>query len=379
MVDDYTNVHTKHRPKDLNPNQISKKATLLLKRFDHAAIPVTNLPESNNPVGVDPTLLEYFVKDHLSSLMKTYAQVMPNWIRAKFFDPKCERKRLMAHNYQEQEQIRVMRSMVDCQLIDCIELPLKSFDNFYTAIQHALQLGLSEYQEKFLVIKTGDWPAQFYIRQIVYNPPPNAEYFLKNIISMIGALHVSLNGRENPVLQFIIFFKKLYLGVFGQNRKPLANKPQPWRITLVADITYGGWTLIRRSAMQVFAESKDVQYLTLVNLLDNYLPIVLSIYSITFKCNNLDLYIYGMLRIWIMFFCFRRRHYNKAPLVWLSNVLYWNDTDHPLYHLLRECLQVLDEYPVENFHSTLRGQTNDYNTPDEIGRKARKINVNTNM
>ena len=221
MVDDYTNVHTKHRPKDLNPNQISKKATLLLKRFDHAAIPVTNLPESNNPVGVDPTLLEYFVKDHLSSLMKTYAQVMPNWIRAKFFDPKCERKRLMAHNYQEQEQIRVMRSMVDYQLIDCIELPLKSFDNFYTAIQHALQLGLSEYLEKFLVINPGDWPAQFYIRQIVYNPPPNAEYFLKNIISMIGALHVSLNGRENPVLQFIIFFKKLYLGVFGQNRKPL--------------------------------------------------------------------------------------------------------------------------------------------------------------
>ena len=39
MVDDYTNMHTKHRPQDLNQTQISKKVTLLLKRFDMPAIP----------------------------------------------------------------------------------------------------------------------------------------------------------------------------------------------------------------------------------------------------------------------------------------------------------------------------------------------------
>ena len=88
---------------------------------------------------------------------------------------------------------------------------------------------------------------------------------------------------------------------------------------------------------------------------------------------------YGMLRIWIMFFCFKRRHYNKAPLVWLSNVLYWQESDHPIFHLLLECLQVDDEYPVENFHSILRGQTNDYSSPDDIQRKAREINANKNV
>ena len=269
--------------------------------------------------------------------------------------------------------------MDSCQLIDSIELPLKSFGNFYTALRHALQNGLDEYLEKYLVINPADWPAQFYTRQIVYNPPDNAPECIKNIITMIGALHVSLNGRENPILIFITFFKALYQGVFGENRKPLANKPKPWRISLVADITCGGWTLIRRSVFLAFGSSKDIQYLALVNLLDNYLPTALSIYSVVFKSNNLEQYMYAMLRIWIMFFCFKRRHYNKAPLVWLSNVLYWQESDHPIFQLLMECLQVDDEYPVENFHSILRGQTNDYSSPDDIQRKAREINANKNV
>lgn len=38
--------------------------------------------------------------------------------------------------------------------------------------------------------------------------------------------------------------------------------------------------------LSVFDECKDIDYLTLVNLLNNYVPLVLSIYSIVFKCNN---------------------------------------------------------------------------------------------
>ena len=113
-----------------------------------------------------------------------------------------------------------MRSMDSFQLIDGIELPLKSFGNFYTALGHALQNGLDEYLEKYLVINPADWPAQFCTRQILYNPPDNAPECIKNIITMIGALHVSLNGRENSILIFITFFKALYQGVFGENRKP---------------------------------------------------------------------------------------------------------------------------------------------------------------
>ena len=101
MVDNYPNIHTKHRPQVLNPTQISKKATLLLKRFDIPAISSVGLPTANNPAGVDRDLISRYLEEHASSLSKTYAQVMPNWIRANFFDAENERQRLVIHNYQD--------------------------------------------------------------------------------------------------------------------------------------------------------------------------------------------------------------------------------------------------------------------------------------
>ena len=118
-----------------------------------------------------------------------------------------------------------------------------------------------------------------------------------------------------------------------------------------------------------------IQVLVLINLLDNYLPLVLSIYSTIFKSNNLDQYVDAMLRAWVMFLIFRRHHYNKAPLVWLSNVLYWKESNHPLYQVLQHHLQAVDEYGVENFHSVLRAQTSVSSTPEEITRKAREISA----
>ena len=127
--------------------------------------------------------------------------------------------------------------------------------------------------------------------------------------------------------------------------------------------------------MHVFKQSKDVQVLTLINLLDNILPLMLSIYSVVFKSNNLEMFIDAMLRAWVVFFIYRRHHYNKAPLVFLSNVLYWKKTNHPLYEALKTHLQIVDEYAVENFHSVLRAQTSIGSTPEEISKKAREISA----
>ena len=53
--------------------------------------------------------------------------------------------------------------------------------------------------------------------------------------------------------------------------------------------------------MQKFCQFKDPQYGTLINLLDNYIPLVLSIYSISFKLNHFSEYFCAIIRIWIMF------------------------------------------------------------------------------
>ena len=88
--------------------------------------------------------------------------------------------------------------------------------------------------------------------------------------------------------------------------------------------------------------------MTLLNLLDNYIPLALTIYSTTFKLNNFLEYFNAMIRIWVMLMCLERHHYDKAPLVWIAMSTYWGIHNPDLYLMLRLFLLMFDEYPVEN-------------------------------
>ena len=77
-----------------------------------------------------------------------------------------------------------------------------------------------------------------------------------------------------------------------------------------------------------------------------------------------------------MFFCFNRKHYNKAPLVWLSNYLYWSSVGHPMADLMESSNASLDEYPVELYHSLIRDRTNEWDSAATIQRKAKEIETN---
>ena len=258
--------------------------------------------------------------------------------------------------------------MEDCKLADCIKLPLKSVDSFRSALEFLLENGLSIYINRFLVPLIGDWPCQFFVRQVVCNQG------IYNLIPFIGPLHISLNARENVVLKFHPLFKDLYAFVFGTKRA-LAKKPRPWRIALLLEVLYGGWLLIRDAILSAFAGSKDVQFLTLLNLLDIYVPLTLGIYSVIFKANKADLFYDSMLRCWLMFIMFRRRHYDKALLIALSNMEYWKSIEHPLANVICQSLNAFDEYPVENFHSVLRAHTRITDNEELIKQAAREIDA----
>lgn len=133
----------------------------------------------------------------------------------------------------------------------------------------------------------------------------------------------------------------------------MADNPKPWRVSTILDIVYGGWT--QCTVMTKLSRFKDVEYGTLFNLLDSYIPLLLSIYSISFKLNNLSEYLRAMIRIWIVFTCLQHRHYtcNKAPLVWISMCYQWGKHAPQLYNL-KNHITISDEYPVENTHSILR-------------------------
>ena len=78
-----------------------------------------------------------------------------------------------------------------------------------------------------------------------------------------------------------------------------------------------------------------------------------------------------MIRIWTMFVCLERRHYNKAPLVWLAMVTHWGMHHPGLYQMLQSNLVLFDEYPVENAHSIIRARTNDSDTAKQLIQKAK--------
>ncbi|KAK2551336.1 hypothetical protein P5673_027730 [Acropora cervicornis] len=163
----------------------------------------------------------------------------------------------------------------------------------------------------------------------------------------------------------------VYKKIFPSSK--LADKPKPWRKSLLLEVVYGRWTLIRHSVVSKFWRFKDAEYGTLFNLLDNYIPLVLSIYSISFKLNHFSEYFRAMIRIWIMFTCLKRRHYNKAPLVWINMCAHWGKHSTNLYQLLRNYIAIFDEYPVENTHTILCAQSKPSDTAEQLRKKSKQI------
>eukprot|EP00112_Aurelia_sp_Birch-Aquarium-sp1_P010839 Seg23.11 transcript_id=Seg23.11/GoldUCD/mRNA.D3Y31 product="hypothetical protein" protein_id=Seg23.11/GoldUCD/D3Y31 len=309
---------------------------------------------------------------------------MPEWLRNTFFDPEYERHRLDVHRYQSLENVRKMRCRDKLHLFEFVEQPLKSRANFENALGHVLESAISEYMSQYAVIVPGDWPAQFYTRQAVFSScdlpindtrseeqqnenqqqfPILHEYArnfnhdsatiadnsmftkpLQSAVPMIGPLHISLNAREDVMVNFHSFFKYMYENIFPHSK--LAEKPKPWRTSLILEIVYGGWTLVRSQVRTKFVQCKHPLYGIFLNLLDSYIPLVLSIYSITFRSNNFTEYFLAMKFAWLMFYCFKRHHYDKAPLIWLSNIIFWRKNNHDMFNCFRDYLNISDEYGV---------------------------------
>ena len=306
-----------------------------------------------NPV--EQSLLRKVIDEHMSSISQTYASQMSDWVVAKYFDPEEEKQRVAIHDYQQTE-IQEMRRMDNTKLVDSLKLPLISYNDLLTAFNHMLANGLEEYLNHFIAPFPGDWPMQFFMRQLVYNT--NSVFLpdiCKNVAPLIGPLQFSLNSRECVLLNFHGIFSDLYSFLFGAK----AKKPKPWRLSLLLEVIYGGWTLVRDTILPAFTNCKDIEFLTLVNLIDNYVPLVLSIYSAVFKCSNYNLYCKSLFRCWIMMMTFQCRHYDKALLIFLSIFKYWQENTHPMrgahpmHGVIQQFLVALDEYPVENFHSVL--------------------------
>ena len=163
-IDDYHNIHTKHRPEAKTQTQSVHTSTLLVKVFPNIKAFPNNSLHSLLPVNpVEENLLLKLLDEYIGNFCQTCASNMPDWVVAKYFDPETERHRLVIHDYQQTE-IKEMRCMYSTKLVDSLNLPVKSYKDLLTAFEHVLPNGLKDYLNHFAVPFLGDWPMQFFMR-----------------------------------------------------------------------------------------------------------------------------------------------------------------------------------------------------------------------
>src|SRR6266498_2157818 len=104
----------------------------------------------------------------------------------------------------------------------------------------------------------------------------------------------------------------------------------------------------------------------LIDLLDNLIPATLDIYAILFRSGSFEQYVETIFCIWTFALCWKRKNYNKAPLVFLSDIFYWQDNHHPFANEIKKYLSCFNDYYVENTHSQIRANTSSNATVDNI-------------
>ncbi|POG66165.1 hypothetical protein GLOIN_2v1780931 [Rhizophagus irregularis DAOM 181602=DAOM 197198] len=103
--------------------------------------------------------------------------------------------------------------------------------------------------------------------------------------------------------------------------------------------------------------------------------ILFKIYILNFS--DVD-FLESIIKIWILFQRLYRHNYNKAPLIFLSDVFYWTLNNYPILNILKNNLPIFNDYFVKNFHSSLKYQTAESNTNKQIIQKAKTINLERN-
>ena len=155
-------------------SQANTMCTVIIKAFKQlsAVKHPANITNLHHPNGINVLAIKAMITSpsEMSKLAHTYASIMPDWMTDHFVSPDMELhlQRIKTHEYCESNSARHMRKMDDVHLVDFVELELKGKEPFGIAYDVALASGLKSYLKKFVVLQPGDWPAQFYCRQLVY-------------------------------------------------------------------------------------------------------------------------------------------------------------------------------------------------------------------
>src|SRR6185369_7542741 len=346
-VDDYHNIHGLRIPTTTSTSAVSHMTTILAIPISQASAIPKNIVFENgdhhnihNPLLVDDDLLISQMENHYMTLLsQTYNNRFAN--QSVLSEDELLDNLTVHCYYANIHEKRKEQQLSNTLLVDFIKLDLHSMDAYIKAMEVFNEFPeFQEYLQHNVIPLAADWPGQIYTRRALTIQPHNNKIpqCVRSFIPIMGPLHVSLNSHESVVIIFHSFFDSAQRYIFGPNKK-LAEKPRPWRINLLLQLMSDAWKnvaphIIQRIEPYCF---RDMEYLTLKTLLDDTIPLVLNIY---------------------------------APLIFLSDVWYWNNINHPIIEILKNHLTTFNDYPVENYHSLIRRQTKETDTAEQLSRAA---------
>ena len=108
IIDDYTTVHSKHRPTNTKASTSIPMCTIVCRIFPSIqAVPNQSVEILHCSLGID---IESLINEltnipSMHAFGKSFAENMPDWIRDIFFDPELVRHRLDTHSYHHSSDV----------------------------------------------------------------------------------------------------------------------------------------------------------------------------------------------------------------------------------------------------------------------------------
>ncbi|RIB10066.1 hypothetical protein C2G38_2207130 [Gigaspora rosea] len=377
-IDDYHNIHGIKMPTTTITSTAVHLATILMNPITtQQAISRINI---HNPRLVDAELIKTNIEN---KFMNLYSLSHNQRWGFRVVDDDTRLEELTVHSYDVRlKEKRSSRSMKETILVNLQKNDLHSIDAYLQAVNAVVNVpSMQQYIQKgYLIPVVADWPGQIHLRTAIscylFNRNlPNINDSILSFLPIIGPLHILLNSRELIFLKYQPFFSAMYSYIFGE-RKVLPQNPKPWRINLLLEISRSAWQEVSTAVESKFGSlCKDAEYLTLKDLLDNTIPLVLDIYTVLFRSGDFEAYLESCFRVWTIFLKFSRRNYTKAPLMFLSDIFYWELNQHPILGTIKAELPKFSDSTVEIFHSFLRRGTQKHTDADQLIKYGHYINL----
>ena len=164
---------------------------------------------------------------------------------------------------------------------------------------------------------------------------------------------MTLNARETAVDLHRFFFAELHKHLFNS---AMPEKPKPDRVSILVAAAFLGWLMLRSKVLHLFKLCKDLDYVCLLYLFEEVLPLLFFHYPVIFRSSKLENYLPIMRRFAVLFTCWRRRHYDKSTLSLLSDTLH-QKLNNRQYYDMKQMLAAITEKKVEIWHSLFISST----------------------